>query len=282
MSYSYVPKSVYKPLKIEFEKLLHNMQAELRNNKVTMDIRLVGSGKYNCVTMDDSTHSWDLDFNLIIRKIPNELADSPGKLKDMIRRSLDKAKESGEFFKGYKVSYGKNSTVPITYKLSKGKEHIDFDIAIIMNDVCSSRLVNDKPEGQYISNQPRTNTFSDKDIKFIRSNGKSGKLRKLYLLKKNDKRYKTHSSSDIFSQAVNEILQELGKKRNHSTSNKNKEVKKMAKVSGNNHTKSQMDHHSNQKNPNNSAHKAVLNNRSNQLNPNNAQYKGGNNSKSGK
>lgn len=165
MSYSYVPKSVYKPLKIEFEQLLHNMQAELRNNKVTMDIRLVGSGKYNCVTMDDSTHSWDLDFNLIIRKIPNKLADSPGKLKDMIRLSIDNAKNSGKYFKGYKISYGKNSNVPITYKLSKGKEHIDFDIAIIMNDVSPSRLVNDKPEGRYISNQPRSNSFSDEDIK---------------------------------------------------------------------------------------------------------------------
>ncbi len=165
MSYSYVPKSVYKPLKIEFEQLLHNMQAELRNNKVTMDILLVGSGKYNCVTMDDSTYFWDLDFNLIFRKIPNELADSLGKLKDMIMLSIDNAKNFGKYLKGYKISYGKNSTVPITYKLSKGKEHIDFDIAIIMNDVSSSRLVNDKPEGRYISNQPRSNSFSDEDIK---------------------------------------------------------------------------------------------------------------------
>jgi|GEM_PF-6552964 len=55
MSYSFVPKSVYKPLKQEFNQLLDKMQAELRNNKVTMEVRLVGSDKYNCITMDDST-----------------------------------------------------------------------------------------------------------------------------------------------------------------------------------------------------------------------------------
>ena len=90
------------------------------------------------------------------------------------------------------------------------------------------------------------------------------------------------SFSELFSQAVNEVLQELGKNVIIVPLIKTRRSKRMGKVSGNNHTKSQMDHHSNQKNPNNSAHKAVLNNRSNQLNPNNAQYKGGNNSKSGK
>ena len=49
----------------------------------------------------------------------------------------------------------------------------------------------------------------------------------------------------------------------------------MAKVSGNNHTQSQMNHHANQSSPNNSAHQAAANNHSNQCNPNNAAYGGG-------
>lgn len=47
------------------------------------------------------------------------------------------------------------------------------------------------------------------------------------------------------------------------------------KVSGNNHTQSQMDHHANQKNPNNAAHKSAVDNRSDQKNPNNSATKGG-------
>lgn len=46
----------------------------------------------------------------------------------------------------------------------------------------------------------------------------------------------------------------------------------MSKVSGNTHTKNQMDAYANQKNPNNSSSKAMANNRSNQMNLNNAAY----------
>ena len=44
-------------------------------------------------------------------------------------------------------------------------------------------------------------------------------------------------------------------------------------VSGNNHTKGQMNNYSNQCNPNNYANRANNNNHSNQLNPNNQRYK---------
>ena len=45
------------------------------------------------------------------------------------------------------------------------------------------------------------------------------------------------------------------------------------RVSGNNHTKEQMNHYSNQCNPNNNAYKSNNDNHSNQLNPNNDLYK---------
>ena len=43
-------------------------------------------------------------------------------------------------------------------------------------------------------------------------------------------------------------------------------------VSGKTHTSQQINHYSNQNNPNNSAHRANNNNHSNQLNPNNSNY----------
>ena len=45
------------------------------------------------------------------------------------------------------------------------------------------------------------------------------------------------------------------------------------RVSGNNHTKEQMNHYSNQNNPNNKAYKSNSDNHSNQLNPNNDLYR---------
>lgn len=46
----------------------------------------------------------------------------------------------------------------------------------------------------------------------------------------------------------------------------------MSKVSGNNHSQSQMDHHANQSNPNNAAYHAAQDNHANQSNPNNSAY----------
>lgn len=45
------------------------------------------------------------------------------------------------------------------------------------------------------------------------------------------------------------------------------------RINGNNYTKEQMNHYSNQHNPNNAAHKSNNDNHSNQLNPNNELYK---------
>ena len=55
----------------------------------------------------------------------------------------------------------------------------------------------------------------------------------------------------------------------------NKEVYIMSKgkgVSGNTHSRSQLNNYANQNNPNNSANRANHNNHSNQLNPNNSAY----------
>ncbi|MGN1407588.1 hypothetical protein [Lactobacillus sp.] len=49
----------------------------------------------------------------------------------------------------------------------------------------------------------------------------------------------------------------------------------MSKVSGNNHSQSQMDHHANQGTPNNAAHQAAQDNHANQCNPNNSANQGG-------
>jgi len=46
----------------------------------------------------------------------------------------------------------------------------------------------------------------------------------------------------------------------------------MRKISGNTHSQEQLDHYSDQNNPNNEQYQANLNNHANQLNPNNDEY----------
>lgn len=280
MGYIFVPKKEYCFYRNEFDLILREMQAQMRKKYgVTMIIRLVGSGANNCVTKNTATGLWDLDYNLIIQKCPDDMIKDPGKLKNRIKSIFDNIEASGKYLKGYIISPGKDSTVPITYIVKKGKKDImSVDVAVIRNvENKSLRLKFDKPN-QYIWNELSSKMYSDQDITLIKKSGMKGELNNRYLHKK-ETDSKT-ASFILFIQAVNETLQLIRNKGKHSTPIRNeKEVKKMAKVSGNNHTKSQMDHHSNQKNPNNSAHRAAQNNRSNQLNPNNAQYNGGNNSK---
>ncbi len=49
-------------------------------------------------------------------------------------------------------------------------------------------------------------------------------------------------------------------------------MSKEHRVSGNTHSKEQLNHYANQHNPNNSAYQANRDNRSNQCNPNNKEY----------
>jgi len=51
-------------------------------------------------------------------------------------------------------------------------------------------------------------------------------------------------------------------------------MSKRSTCSGNTHTREQMNHHSNQCNPNNAVYKQSMNNHSNQLNSNNLKVKG--------
>lgn len=285
MGYEFVPKKEYGFYRNEFDLILRDMQTKMREKYgLTMIIRLVGSGANNCVTMNTETGLWDLDYNIIIMKYPDNMIKNPGKLKSRIMSIIDRIVKSGKYLKGHTISSGHNSTVPITYNVKKGKKDImSVDVAVIRNiENQSLRLKFDKPPiNQYIWNELSSKMYSDQDIKLIKKNGMKDELNKRYLDKKESD--SETASFILFIQAVNETLQLIRNKGKHSTPIRNeKEVKKMAKVSGNNHTKSQMDHHSNQKNPNNSAHRASQNNRSNQLNPNNAQYKGGNTYKSGK
>lgn len=147
MSYCYVQINVYKPYRQAFDAILKEMQKQLRKKGITMTINLIGSGINNCVTKNNSTGLWDLDYNIIIQKLPEEFVKRPGYLKEKIRTTINQIIASGNYLKGYAISFGKNSKVPITYIVKKdGQVIMGVDIAVIRNqNGKKSRLINDKP-----------------------------------------------------------------------------------------------------------------------------------------
>ena len=156
MGYKFVLKKEYSLYRNEFDLILRDMQAQMRKKYgVTMITRLVGSGANNCVTVNTDTGLWDLDYNLIIMKCPDDMIKDPGKLKNRIKSIIDNIVESGKYLKGYTISPGKNSTVPITYNVKKGNKRImSVDIAVLKNEKKRTlRLIFDKPPiNQYIWN----------------------------------------------------------------------------------------------------------------------------------
>lgn len=209
MKYSYVSKSQIKPYMIFWSQLLKEVQKKLRKeNKITMEIFLTGSGKYNFITCTNDG-IFDLDYNILIHKIPDEYKNNPGKLKDLIRRTIDELRNSDKPT-DIKISFGKNSKVPITYIVSKNSQKImSADIAIHMCNRKTkniSRLVLDKTDGHYsweeVSYKFQSSEMTE-NIKLINKNSLSDKLRSGYLKKK--EKLSNANSFELLYQTVNEV-----------------------------------------------------------------------------
>lgn len=269
--YEYVSKSQLKPYKTYCQSVLGKLQNEL---KAQYDISahgvLIGSGAANMVTRDGDG-VFDLDYNLVFTKIP-ENYDDPKWLKDTVRRVLDKYIDRQAF------SFGQDSTSSITYRihaLNDKKAAFSFDVALIRRIKGSKnwcRLIHDKHKDVFVWNAVPASSKYIAKINAIKAAGKFAAVRNVYLKKKNlylSRQDTDHPSFVVYVEAVNQVYQSIS----------TKEGRKMAKTSGKTHSQSQMNHHANQGNPNNAAHKAAQNNHANQGNPNNSAYQS---SRSGK
>ena len=87
--YSYVSKDVVKPCKALCFDCLTKAQTTIKEKYgITFQIYAVGSGSNNLVTSWNK-EPFDMDFNVLLQKIPDDFADNLRKLKDTIRRELD-------------------------------------------------------------------------------------------------------------------------------------------------------------------------------------------------
>ena len=219
MRYSFVDKSKYKPYKLLWDEILKKLQKELRTNKkITMEIFLTGSGKGKYLTQDENGF-FDLDYNLFIHKIPDEYRKNPQKLKDLIRTTIDRIIKN-ESYREYGISFGKDSTVPITYKLKKrNKPAMGVDVAVITENSKTGniqRLIHRKKneENRFIWNESKFRHSDLKEKLRIINNSDpkfKNELRNRYLKKKNSSN-QNQSSYIMFYETVNEVLKLLQRK----------------------------------------------------------------------
>jgi hypothetical protein len=242
--FSYVQYQEVKPYKLKCDKLFKALQNVLREKyALKFQPLLIGSGAKKLVTRNGN-EPFDLDYNLMFSSLPDQFQHHPQELKTLIRMTLDD-------ILGIEASYGQDSTSAISYKINQDGFVFGLDVGIIFTEKgkSASRLIYNKRENAYVWNQVRSSKHTQKKFKIIKKQRRFPELEKTYLdlknfyLKQNDV---NKSSFVIYTEAVNSVYQSLsggGKTR-------------MSKVSGNHHTKGQMNHHANQGNPNNGAYRS--------------------------
>lgn len=208
--YEYVPKSSVMP----YRGLCHQMLAELhrvlkQDYKVTFQHQVVGSGAENLV-MRNGNGGYDLDYNIVIKKAPAGYIESPGRLKEIIRLTMDGIVETP-------FSKGKDSTSSITYLVHADNGTgvlFSMDLAILIEqDDRILRLIHDKEGKRYIWNPLCDRKKIDERAEAIRRTGHSVALRETYLRLRNyylQAQDTTHPAFVVYTQAVNEVFNKIG------------------------------------------------------------------------
>ena len=207
-------KELKEPKKILNDWILRVQKAIKKEYKITFSFNLIGSGKRNLVIKSCNSNWFDLDCQLVIRKMPKEfnLKSNAKKVKDIFRRAFDKEKLDD-------FSYCEDSTHALTSKNERGK--YSFDIILTYYE---------KDELFILRNDKNSNNANSKDYKWAQKGDMkkfhenykkiSGSdmwnyLRNLYINKRHSYKDNIDSSRkksyQILNESVNETLNHFGK-----------------------------------------------------------------------
>ena len=127
MAYIYVSEAECKKYREDCASVLKEVCASLRNDGITTQFSLIGSGARNMVTRNGEG-PYDLDYNLEIFKAPEEYWRDLWRLKERVRRALNNA-EGSEYFKDAQDSTSCLTTI-LCFNDSPEIE-FSFDVAIV-------------------------------------------------------------------------------------------------------------------------------------------------------
>lgn len=203
--YEYVTKAEYAPIRRELEKIINNVQKEMRKKyKITFQFRLIGSGKRHLVTrIQGGNRGYDFDYNLIIQ--PPEC--KPNVLK---QRFMDAFKIA---LKGTQYSFPKDSTSAITIKVidksnKKIRHSCDFAIIYYENNGYYY-LKNNKKCGTYeFAFRALKSDIDEKAHDIISENGWPD-IKDEYLWLKNINEGNGKHSFSLYIEAINNIYNQM-------------------------------------------------------------------------
>ena len=127
MSYEFVPKSEYQPVRVELETIIRKVQ-KLTQRNFTFQYQLVGSGKRHLITREkNGNKGFDFDYNLILNCNPGYYWEAES-AKKVLMDAFDKA------IAGTIYSHPEDSKTAITIKVKDNKKSgikYSCDFAII-------------------------------------------------------------------------------------------------------------------------------------------------------
>lgn len=153
MSFKYVQKSEYQPFMLEVDEILKSIQKDLRENKIlTFQFNLVGSAKRKLITrVKNGNQGFDLDYNIVIKKIFNKKYSEAKLLKQTFIELFDKYFDDS-------YDYSEDSISVITIKKLNAKRNkiicsVDFAIVHYYKDE------ENKERQEYIRFDKNTNKY---------------------------------------------------------------------------------------------------------------------------
>ena len=189
--------------------VLHDVQRDIKSY-FTFDIRLIGSGEKRLV-LQNGNGTFDLDYNLIIKKDKQDMINNPEQIKNIFIDSFNNVLQGyiNNFQKFDKRSV-KNSTSVITVNLENNNKVVfSFDVAILVecDNGFTYRLIYDKKSHRYIWNVIRGSKDYYHRFAQIKNNGQFTQFKSRYIelknmhLQRNDDR----KSFSVFLETLNEF-----------------------------------------------------------------------------
>lgn len=218
MAYEYVSEKEVKPYRNECSCMLTELRDYLNAEYgINTQFFLVGSGsRARKLVMRNGNAPFDLDYNLMVIKMPEEYWHDPRCLKNKVRDSLNLIlrRSRSRVVRGSQFSDGKDSTSAITALMYTpgilSQVAFSFDLAILARDEDGVyyRLLHDKgPDNYHWGEAPSVHRVRQK-ADAIKSERLWGEVRERYKDKKNmylERQDKNHPSYVVYVETINEV-----------------------------------------------------------------------------
>lgn len=218
MSYEYVSEREVKPYRNECSRILTELRDYLNEKyDIVTQFFLVGSGnRARNLVMRNGNAPFDLDYNLMIIRMPEELWNNLPVLKNRVRDSLNQIlrRYKSNVIRGGTFSDGKDSTSVITALIYTpsilSQVAFSFDIAILAKDDegIFYRLIHDKGGDNYHWGEAPSVHRVRKRADAIKSERLWDEVRERYKNKKNmylERQDRTHPSYIVYVETINEV-----------------------------------------------------------------------------